>query len=91
MEAKASKGFVTYMLTCDNCRSAFESKDGFPKQQLCPRCLIVFKAGIKEVVDYFFYEAGLVGLMGCMTMAGCISLLPNWQAKLKEWGIKEDQ
>ena len=52
---------------------------------------ISFKAGIKEVVDYFFYEAGLVRLMGCMTMAGCISLLPNWQAKLKEWGIKEDQ
>lgn len=52
MEAKTSKGFVTYMLKCDNCQSVFESEDGFPERQLCPRCLIVLKAGIKTVVEW---------------------------------------
>lgn len=47
-----------------------------------------YKAAIKEVVDYFFYEVGIVRLMDCQTMEECKSKLPNWQAKLKEWGIK---
>ncbi len=48
---------------------------------------ISFEAGIKEVVDYFFYEAGIVALMGCTTMEECKARLPKWQAKLKEWEI----
>ena len=40
---------------------------------------------IKEVVDYFFYEAGIVALMGCSTIEECKAKLPKWQAKLKEW------
>ncbi len=41
--------------------------------------------GRREVVDYFFYDAGIVALMGCRTMDECKAKLPNWQAKLKEW------
>ena len=43
--------------------------------------------GRKEVVDYFFYDAGIVHLMGCRTMNEAKARLPNWYAKLKEWGI----
>ena len=45
------------------------------------------KAGVKEAIHYFFYEAGIVRLTGCATMEQCKSMLPNWQAQLKEWGI----
>jgi len=47
--------------------------------------MAIFKAGIREVVDYFFYEAGIVALMGCATMEECKAKLPNWQSKIKEW------
>jgi len=43
MEAK-------YGLSCDNCGNYFTSIEAFPKPHLCPRCLIVYKAGIREVV-----------------------------------------
>lgn len=39
---------TTYMLNCDNCGSVFESEDAFPERHLCPRCLIVFKAGYEK-------------------------------------------
>ena len=45
------------------------------------------KDGIKEVIDYFFYEAGLVRLMGCSTMEEFKAKLIGWQAKLKRWGL----
>ena len=47
-----AKGFVTYTMRCDNCGNVYESEDGFPERQLCPRCMIVFKAGIKEGIEY---------------------------------------
>ena len=83
-----AKGFTTYMLKCDNCQSVFDSKDALPERLLCPRCLIVFKAGIREVVDWMNEN--------CL---GCQSNTPSnqdkylgfhkgsWQAKLKEWGV----
>ena len=43
--------------------------------------------GRREVVDYFFYEVGIVALMGCSTMEECKSKLPGWQDKLKDWGL----
>lgn len=50
-----------------------------------------YKAGIREVVDYFFYDAGIVRLMGCRTMNEAKAHLPNWHAKLKEWGVSEPE
>jgi len=38
----------TYMLNCDNCGNVFASEEAFPGRHLCPRCLIVFKAGYKQ-------------------------------------------
>ena len=46
------RGFLTYVLKCDNCGNTFDSREAFPERLLCPRCMIVFKAGIKEVVDW---------------------------------------
>ena len=30
----------TYTLNCDNCGNTYQSKEGFPKPQLCPKCLL---------------------------------------------------
>ncbi len=49
---------------------------------------ISFEAGLREAIDYFFYEVGIVRLMNCSTMEDCKKKLPNWYAKLKEWGLK---
>ena len=51
---------ATYMLNCDNCGDWFESTEAFPKPHLCPKCLIVYKAGerqgresmLKEVAEF---------------------------------------
>ena len=48
-----------------------------------------FEAGARAAIDYFFYKAGLVRLMGCATMAECIDKLPNWQSFLKSLGIEK--
>ena len=50
---------------------------------------VSFKAGVRAVVDYFFYDAGIVRLMGCRTMAQAKAGLPKWDEKLKEWGIQD--
>ncbi len=28
------------VLICDNCGNTYQSKEGFPKPQLCPKCLL---------------------------------------------------
>ena len=83
MEAK-TKGFVSYTMVCDNCQSVYSSEDAYPERQLCPRCTIVFRAGIKEVVEWIkahsrdTYERAY----GELTLD-----VKGWQAQLKEWGI----
>lgn len=86
-----AKGFTTYMLKCDNCQSVFDGKDAFPEGLLCPRCLIVFKAGIKEVMRLDKDITGHILQDAEGNWAIESWRLQAWfnyrQAKLKEWGI----
>jgi DNA-directed RNA polymerase subunit RPC12/RpoP len=80
-----------YGLNCDNCGNYFTSIEAFPLPHLCPRCLIVYKAGresmLKEVKEWVIRNNLIPRHKG-----GCYGVIqpdpdcPNckWQAFLKE-------
>ena len=69
----------TYTLTCKGCNKPYEIINAFPEHQYCDDCLIIFRDGMKQVVDFVEDE----GVMYQYT-----DTLNRWQAKLKEWGIE---
>jgi len=44
---------VSYTLTCVGCRKGYYSNEAFPKPQYCVECDTTFRAGIREVVNYY--------------------------------------
>ena len=79
---------ASYGLSCDNCGNYFTSIEAFPKPHLCPRCLIVYKAGqdsmLKEVKEWMDENC-----LGCRSNTPCNTdeylgfHKESWQAFLK--------
>ena len=85
---------ASYGLSCDNCGNYFTSIEAFPKPHLCPRCLIVYKAGqdsmLKEVKEWMDENC-----LGCRSNTPCNTdeylgfHKESWQAFLK--GLEGDK